>query len=119
ESIRQLSAAATGSLRNERVAVMGDIDRQRREVQDALTREREAILGNIDAQRIATLADIDKKMAYGFDRAEDIRIHTLVDMEGLLTRMLWRVAAAIAGLLLLAGALGYLLLRRRARVHEG
>jgi len=119
ESIRQLSAAATSSLRNERVAVMGDIDRQRREVQDALSREREAILGNIDAQRIATLADIDKKMAYGFDRAEQIRIHTLVDVEGILARMLWRVAAAVAGLMLIGGLVVYALLRARARLPSG
>jgi hypothetical protein len=119
ESLRQLSAAATSSLRNERAAVMGDIDRQRREVQDALSREREAILGNIDAQRVATLADIDKKLAYGFDRAEEIRIHTLVDVEGIMARMLWRAAAAIAGLVLIGGLVVYALLRARARLPSG
>ena len=119
ESIRQLSAAATSSLRNERVAVMGDIDRQRRELQDTLSREREAILGNVDAQRVATLADIDKKLAYGFDRADEIRHRTLIDVEGILARTLWRVAAAIAGLMLLGGLVVYALLRARARLPSG
>ncbi|HET9119851.1 MAG TPA: hypothetical protein VFN72_04905 [Solirubrobacterales bacterium] len=119
ESIRQLSSAATSSLRNERVAVMGDIDRQRREITDALTRERVAILGNVDAQRIATLADIDRKIAYGFDRADEMRLHTLADVEGILTRTLFRIAVGLAALMLLGGLVVYLLLRTRARTSPG
>ncbi|HET6981651.1 MAG TPA: hypothetical protein VFI53_05895 [Myxococcaceae bacterium] len=119
ESIRQISSAATSSLRGERVAVMNDIDRQRREVQDALTRERVAILGNVDAQRIATLADIDRKIGYGFDRAEEMRLQTLADVEGVMTRTLLRIAGAIAALMLLGGFVVYLLLRTRSRSVSG
>jgi len=116
EAVQGLSAAATSSLRIERAAVMSDLDRKLRQVSEQLSREREAILDNVDQQRQATLADldrkIDRKIDHAFDRTETMRVHLLADFEGVLVRAIWRVAAAIAGLLLLAGTLGYLLLRR-------
>jgi hypothetical protein len=112
EAVQRLSEAATSSLRSERVAVMSDVDRQLRAMSEQLSREREAILGNVDQQRQATLADIDRKLDHAFDRSETMRVHLLADLEGIVARTIWRVFAAIAALLLLAGAVGYLLLRR-------
>jgi hypothetical protein len=109
--MKELSGAAATSLRRERVAVLGDIDRQRIDTFDRLGQERAAVMSGVDRQRVATLADIDGKIAHGFEAAEHLRSKTITDVEGMLTRTLVRITVALGVLMALAALLVWLVLR--------
>lgn len=109
--MKEVSGAAVSSLRGERVAVLGDIDRQRIDSFDRVTQERVAVFGAVDGQRVATLADLDAKLARGLEGAEGMRARTMADLEGLMTRTLVRIAVAIGALMALGALLAWLVLR--------
>ena len=111
EGMKELSGAAVSSLRGERVAVLGDIDRQRIDTLDRLGQERAALLSGVDGQRMATLADLDGKIARGLEGAERMRAQTMTDVEGVLTRTLVRITVALGVLMALGALLVWLVLR--------
>jgi len=111
EGMKELSGAAVSSLRGERVAVLGDIDRQRIDTLDRLGQERAAVLSGVDGQRSATLADLDAKIARGLEGAERMRAQTMTDMESMLTRTLVRITVALGALMALGALLVWLVLR--------
>lgn len=111
EGMKELSGATVSSLRSERVAVLGDIDRQRIDTLDRLGQERAAVLSGVDGQRTATLADLDKKIARGLEGAERMRAQTMTDMESMLTRTLVRITVALGALMALGALLVWLVLR--------
>ena len=111
EGMKDLSGAAVSSLRGERVAVLGDIDRQRIDTLARLGQERAAVLSGVDGQRVATLADLDAKMTRGLEAAEGMRARTMTDVEGMLTRTLVRITVALGALMTLGALLVWLLLR--------
>jgi len=111
EGMKELSGAAVSSLRGERVAALGDIDRQRIDTLDRLGQERAAVLSGVDRQRAATLADLDAKIARGLEGAERMRAQTMTDVEGMLTRTLVRITVALGALMALGALLVWLVLR--------
>ena len=111
EGMKELSGAAVSSLRGERVAALGDIDRQRIDTLDRLGHERAALLSGVDGQRAATLADLDAKIARGLEGAERMRAQTMTDVEGVLTRTLVRITVALGALMALGAFLVWLVLR--------
>jgi len=111
EGMKELSGAAVSSLRGERVAALGDIDRQRIDTLDRLGQERAAVLSGVDRQRAATLADLDAKIARGLEGAERMRAQTMTDVEGMLTRTLVRITVALGALMALGAFLVWLVLR--------
>ena len=111
EGMKELSGAAVSSLRGERVAVLGDVDRQRIDTLDRLGQERAAVLSGVDGQRAATLADLDAKIARGLEGAERMRAQTMTDVEGMLTRTLVRITVALGALMALGALLVWLVLR--------
>ena len=111
EGMKELSGAAVSSLRGERVAVLGDVDRQRIDTLDRLGHERAAVLSGVDRQRAATLADLDAKIARGLEGAERMRAQTMTDVEGMLTRTLVRITVALGALMALGAFLVWLVLR--------
>ena len=119
QGMKELSGAAVSSLRGERVAVLGDIDRQRIDTLDRLGQERAAVLSGVDGQRAATLADLDAKMARGLEAAEGMRARTMTDVEGMLTRTLVRITVALGALMTLGALLVWLVLRSRRRPVTG
>ena len=114
EGMKELSGAAVSSLRGERVAALGDIDRQRIDTLDRLGQERAAVLSGVDRQRAATLADLDAKIARGLEGAERMRAQTMTDVEGMLTRTLVRITVALGALMALGALLVWLVLRSGA-----
>ena len=54
--MKELSGAAMSSLRGERVAVLGDVDRQRIDELDRLGQSA-PLLSGVDGQRVVTLAE--------------------------------------------------------------
>jgi len=110
EGMKELSGAAVSSLRGERVAALGDIDRQRVDTLDRLGQERAAVLSGVDRQRAATLADLDAKIARGLEGAERMRAQTMTDVEGMLTRTLVRITVALGALMALGALLVWLVL---------
>jgi hypothetical protein len=114
EGMKELSGAAVSSLRGEREAVLGDIDRQRIDTFQRLGQERAAVLIGIDGQRAATLADLDAKIARGLEGAERMRAQTMTDVEGMLTRTLVRITVALGALMALGALLVWLVLRSGA-----
>jgi hypothetical protein len=108
------------TLKGERVAVMGDLDRQRVDLLDRLKGEREAVLQNIDGQRVATLGDLDRKLDRSLQGADGLRQRAMSDMEQMITRIGFRLWVLVATLMCLAALLVWLLLRSKAlhRLHE-
>jgi hypothetical protein len=111
DGVKQLSGAAVTSLRGERVAVLGDLDRQRIDAFDRLGKERQAVLGNVEGQRLATLADLDAKLIRGLDGAEALRARTMTDLEAVANRLLFRMGLVVAVLMALGALLVWLVLR--------
>ena len=111
--MKEFSGAAVSSLRGERVAVLGDIDRQRMDTLGRLGQERAAVLNSVDGQRLTTLADLDAKLAHGLEGAEAMRARTMADLEGMMTRTLVRIAVAVGVLMTLGAMLVSLVLRSR------
>ena len=109
-----------GALKSERVAVMGDLDRQRVDILDRLKGEREAVLQNIDGQRVATLSDLDRKIDRSLQGADGLRQRAMADMEQMITRVGIRLGVLVGTLMCLAALLVWLLLRSKAlhRLHE-
>lgn len=108
---RSVRQRAVSSLRGERVAVLGDIERQRIDSFDRLGQERAAVLGNVDGQRVATLADLDAKLVPGLEGVEGIRARTMADLEGMVARTLVRIAVTVGALMALGAGLVWLVLR--------
>jgi hypothetical protein len=102
------------SLKGERVAVMGDLDRQRVDLLDRLKGEREAVLHNIDVQRLATLGDLDRKLDKSLQGADGLRQRAMADMEQMITRIGIRFGVLVGALMCLATMLCWLLLRSKA-----
>ena len=102
------------SLQGERVAVMGDLDRQRVDLLDRLRGERESVMQNIDGQRVATLTDLDRKLDRTLQGADGLRQRAMSDFEQMLTRMVARFAVMVGALMCLAALLFWLLLRSKA-----
>jgi hypothetical protein len=102
------------SLQGERVAVMGDLDRQRVDLLARLKGEREAVMQNIDGQRVATLTDLDRKLERSLQGADGLRQRAMADFEQMVTRMIARFAVMVGALLCLAAVLFWLLLRSKA-----
>jgi hypothetical protein len=98
EGMERISRTAENALLRERVAVLADLDRQRRE-----------LLDNVDEQRVATLADVDRKIGEALATADAIRARTLAGVEDVATRTLWRAALAVACLMVLGAVLVFLL----------
>ncbi len=102
------------SLRGERVAVLGDLDRQRLDLLDRLKGEREAVLQNVDVQRVATLADLDRKLDRSLQGADGLRQRAMGDLEPMVTRIGLRFGLLVTALMCFAALLTWLLLRSRA-----
>ena len=102
------------ALKNERVAVMSDIDRQRVDVLDRLTEERVAVLQAIDGQRVATLGDLDRKIDRSLQGADGLRHRAMADSEPMITRVGLRTGALVGTLMCLGTLLFWLLLRSKA-----
>jgi hypothetical protein len=102
------------SLQGERVAVMGDLDRQRVDLLDRLKGEREAVMQSIDGQRVATLSDLDRKLDRSLQGADGLRQRAMADFEQMVTRMVARFAVMVGALMCLAALLFWLLLRSKA-----
>ena len=100
--------------------------------------ERLAILQNVEAQRIATLdamvtmitqertqaiREISELIAREREAIAEMmtagREATVLDAEAVIDHLVWRVVQALAVLLLLAGALALVLLRRRDQIRRG
>jgi hypothetical protein len=109
-----------GALKNERVAVMSDLDRQRVDVLDRLTQERVAVLQGIDGQRVATLGDLDRKIDRSLQGADGLLHRAMADLEPMITRIGLRLGLLVGSLMCLATLLVWLLLRSKAlhRLNE-
>jgi hypothetical protein len=105
-------------VREERQALLADVDRQRVESLEYLTGEREAavaaLLEGVRAERVATLAQIRQERLETLVEIERLRRDTIADTarEGsrLVDQLVWRLAQLLAGLLLLAALLAWLTL---------
>jgi hypothetical protein len=123
ESVSALLDRPLDLVSEERQALLADVDRQRVESLEYLTGEREAavaaLLEGVRAERVATLAQIRQERLETLVEIERLRRDTLTDagIEGirLVDHLIWRVAQLLAGLLLLAALLAWVVLRAARR----
>jgi hypothetical protein len=123
ENLNALMDRPLDLVRDERQALLADVDRQRVLTLEYVTGERQAtvdaLLEGVRAERMATLAQIRQERLETLEEIERLRQDTLTDAgaEGirLVDHLVWRLAQLVVGLLLLAAFLAWLLLRTARR----
>jgi hypothetical protein len=123
ESLNALMDRPLDLVRDERQALLADIDRQRVLTLEYLTGERQAtvdaLLEGVRAERVATLAQIRQERLETLEEIERLRRDTLTDGGAvgvrLVDHLVWRLAQLVVGLLLLATLLAWLVLRTARR----
>jgi hypothetical protein len=111
----------------ERVAAIGDVDRQRELTLQYLTSQREALVNDaitgltaaLDAQRVAATADLRRERIEMLAAVDQLRGRLLADgfVEGrqLVDYFIWRLAALLAAAMVLAAVLAWLVKRLGSR----
>jgi hypothetical protein len=112
-STRGLVNATPDLLARERQALLADIDRQRQATLAALAEEREILLRAARGERTIVLDAVDEQRRRTMQEVDSLRVRTVSDAYGLVDHVLVRVALLLGGLVL-AGAVGLWLSRRRA-----
>jgi len=123
DALNALMERPLGLVSDERRALLADVERQRVLTLDHLTAERRALvedlLRGVEAERVATLAQIRQERLETLVELERLRRATIADAgaEGirLVDHLFWRLIQLLVGLLLLAGFVGWALLRTARR----
>lgn len=101
----------------ERTAALADVDRQRRETLAELTlqveRQRVALVEAVASERAIVLNAVDDQRRRAVLDADSLRARLVADEIRVVDHLMLRMMELVAGLLV-AGAIGVLLLRRRA-----
>lgn len=112
-STRGLIEETPELIRRERVAMLEDLERQRRESIATLLEERATVLNALAAERATVLAAIDAQRRLAMLDVDSLRVRVIADEIRVVDHAMLRVAELIGALLLLVG-LGLLMTRRRA-----
>lgn len=115
EGVEAILAQALALVREERKAVLADVERQRNLTLAYVSNERRIVLEAVNAQREVALAQIHQERVDSFvdlDRlGRQYLDHTTARALRVVDHLVWRVAQLLVGLLLLAAFLAWLVLR--------
>jgi hypothetical protein len=118
------------AVHRERLAAMGDIDRQRVETLRFVADQRKALvdtlvaslMAGVEQQRVAALADIRKERVETLDEVERLRRDLIKDGFGegrdLVDYAVWRLAEVLGAALLLGAALTWVVGRSLRKAHS-
>jgi hypothetical protein len=116
-STRGLIEETPDLLVRERTAALADVDRQRRETLAELVaeieKERVAVLAAVASERAIVLSAVDDQRRRAMLDADSLRMRLIADEIRVVDHLMLRFTE-LAAALLVAGGIGWLLLRRRA-----